>query len=118
MPSRQSKQQEDTRFRLLWLLQENPKLNQRGLSKALGLSLGSINYSLQDLLNKEWITMQPFESSNGKLLFSYPLTSLGAEAKDALAERFLLRKIEECALLQAEIETLQKITASNATAMA
>jgi hypothetical protein len=43
---------EDTRFRVLKLLQEQPHLKQRELAEKLGVSLGKTNYCLRALLEK------------------------------------------------------------------
>ena len=42
--SRQSKIQEDTYFRIMRLLEENPEMSQRDLAAKLGMSLGGLNY--------------------------------------------------------------------------
>ena len=52
MTSRQRNSQEDTNYRVLRLLQDNPNLSQRELASALGISLGGLNYCLQALLGK------------------------------------------------------------------
>ena len=42
--SRQTRQQEDTRFRLMQILHANPDISQREMAKALGISFGGVNY--------------------------------------------------------------------------
>ena len=42
--SRQARLQEDAYYRVMRTLQENPDLTQRELAKALGISLGALNY--------------------------------------------------------------------------
>mgnify|MGYP000573694358 FL=1 len=44
MTSRQAKLQEDTYFRVMRILQENPDLTQRELAEKLGISVGGLNY--------------------------------------------------------------------------
>jgi DNA-binding Lrp family transcriptional regulator len=44
--------QEDTRFRVLRALQDNPRLTQRELSERLGVSLGATNFVLRALMEK------------------------------------------------------------------
>ena len=44
--TRQQQLQEDTHFRVLSLLESQPDLNQREMAKALGVSLGGVNYCL------------------------------------------------------------------------
>ena len=44
MTSRQAKLQEDTYFRVMRILQENPDFTQRELAEKLGISVGGLNY--------------------------------------------------------------------------
>ena len=113
MTSRQSTLQEDTNFRVLRLLQENPNMTQRELAAKLGISLGGANYCLQALLNKGWVKIHNFQSSKRKLAYAYLLTPVGIAQKAALTGRFLKRKMEEYALLKVEIESLQQVTKAN-----
>ncbi|NOX41719.1 MAG: winged helix-turn-helix transcriptional regulator [Alphaproteobacteria bacterium] len=46
MSSRNQAKAEDVRFRFLRLLEENPTASQREIAKALGISLGGVNYCL------------------------------------------------------------------------
>lgn len=106
MTSRQSKLQEDTNFRVLRLLEENPNLSQRELAKTLGVSLGGLNYCLQGLLDKGLVKIHNFQSSQRKLAYAYLLTPAGISEKAALTVRFLRRKMQEYEELRAEIEGL------------
>ena len=107
MTTRLRKQQEDTNYRILRLLEENPNLSQRELAKALGLSLGGLNYCLQALLDKGVVKMHNFQNSQRKAAYAYLLTPSGIAEKAALTGRFLKRKMEEYEALKAEIESLQ-----------
>ena len=113
MTSRQSTLQEDTNFRVLRLLQENPNMTQRELARALGISLGGANYCLQALLNKGWVKIHNFRSSERKLAYAYLLTPVGIAQKAVLTGRFLKRKMEEYEHLRAEIEGLQQEAPKN-----
>jgi EPS-associated MarR family transcriptional regulator len=110
MTTRLRKQQEDTNFRILRKLSENPTLTQRELAQSLGLSLGGLNYCLQALLNKGVVKMHNFQNSQNKVAYAYLLTPSGIAEKAALTGRFLKRKLEEYEALRAEIETLQQET--------
>ena len=107
MTSRQSKLQEDTYFRVMGILQENPSLTQRELADKLGLSLGGLNYCLRALIDKGFVKMQNFNKAENKLKFVYLLTPRGIKEKSALTYRFLERKMQEYEVLKAEIETLK-----------
>ena len=107
MTSRQSKLQEDTYFRVMGILQENPNLTQRELADKLGLSLGGLNYCLRALIDKGFVKMQNFNKAENKLRFVYLLTPHGIKEKSALTYRFLERKMQEYETLKAEIEALK-----------
>ena len=112
MTSRQINLQEDTNFRVLRLLQENPNISQRQLADTLGISLGGLNYCLKALLDKGLVKIHNFQSSKRKLAYAYLLTPSGIAAKAALTGRFLKRKMGEYEALKAEIESLQRPSAA------
>jgi len=98
----------DTHLKVLRLLESNPQISQRDLAVALGVSLGKTNFCLKALLDKGLLKVQNFQSSKRKLAYAYLLTPAGIAEKAALTGRFLTRKLEEYALLKAEIELLQQ----------
>ncbi len=65
---------EDTRFRVLRLLQRNPDITQRQIAEALGISLGSANYCLRALTSKGLLKIRNFRNSNNKVGYAYLLT--------------------------------------------
>ena len=99
--------QEDTHFRVLALLERNPDISQRDLAKALGISLGGVNYSLRALVEKGMVKAQNFSSSDKKLAYAYILTPKGLAEKTLLTARFLKRKMDEYEALRFEIESIQ-----------
>lgn len=107
MTSRQARLQEDTYFRVMRLLQENPDLTQRELADQLGVSVGGLNYCLKALMEKGWVKMQNFAHSKNKFGYIYVLTPRGIAEKATLTSRFLKRKMEEYEALKAEIEALK-----------
>jgi EPS-associated MarR family transcriptional regulator len=107
MTSRQAKLQEDTYFRVLRILQDNPDLTQRELAEKLGVSVGGLNYCLKALMEKGWVKMQNFAHSKNKFGYVYVLTPRGVAEKAALTGRFLRRKMEEYEALKAEIRLLK-----------
>ena len=107
MTSRRSKLQEDTYFRVLRMLQDNPDMTQRELAEALGVSLGAANYCLKALVEKGWVKLENFQNNPSKLGYLYLLTPMGLAAKTTLTARFLRRKLAEYEALKAEIEQLR-----------
>jgi EPS-associated MarR family transcriptional regulator len=107
MTSRQTKIQEDTHFRIMRILQENPDFTQRELAEKLGMSVGGLNYCLNALIDKGLVKMQNFSKSKNKFKYVYLLTPMGIAEKVALTNRFLSRKMEEYEALKLEIEALK-----------
>ena len=107
MTSKRSKLQEDTHFRVLRLLQENPEMSQRELAEAVGVSVGGIHYVLNALIDKGLVKLGNFTAAEDKRRYAYILTARGIVEKAAITKRFLERKIEEYDALKAEIEALR-----------
>ena len=108
MTSRQSNQQEDTYFRILRILNEQPDITQRKLAQKLGLSVSGLNYCLKALVQKGLVKIQNFKNNNNKFGYIYLLTPAGVLEKTVLTSRFLQRKLREYELLKKEIETMKK----------
>ncbi|MCT4688384.1 winged helix-turn-helix transcriptional regulator [Vallitalea sp.] len=68
----------DRELQLLSQISNNEHVTQRQLAKELGLSLGSINGILQDMINKGYINVHQINSRALK----YIITPLGKKAKD------------------------------------
>ncbi len=113
MTSRQAKLQEDTYFRVMRILQENPDLTQRELAEKMGISVGGLNYCLRALMRKGLVKMKNFANSKNKFGYVYVLTPTGVAEKAAITHRFLQRKMDEYEALKAEIEALKIEAAIN-----
>jgi EPS-associated MarR family transcriptional regulator len=107
MTSRQAKLQEDTYFRVMRILQDNPDLTQRELAEKLGISVGGLNYCLKALMEKGLVKMKNFANSKNKFGYVYVLTPTGVAEKASITHRFLQRKMDEYEGLMAEIEALR-----------
>lgn len=108
MSSRRAKLQEETHFRVLRLLQENPETSQRELAEAVGVSVGGMHYMLSALIDKGLVKLANFTSAADKRRYAYVLTPKGIARKASLTRAFLVRKIEEYEALSKEIEELKK----------
>lgn len=106
MTSKRTKLQEDTHFRVLRLLQDNPEMSQRGLADAVGISVGGIHYVLNALIDKGLVKLGNFTAAEDKRRYAYVLTPKGIARKAALTRAFLVRKMEEYEALKEEIEAL------------
>lgn len=106
MTSKRTKLQEDTHFRVLRLLQENPEMSQRELAEAVGVSVGGIHYVLNALIDKGLVKLGNFTAAEDKRRYAYVLTPKGIARKAALTRAFLVRKMEEYRALKREIDQL------------
>ena len=100
--------QEVIQFEVLRRLQQSPDLSQRLLARELGISLGSINYCFQALLEKGWIKVRNTSQSKHRLRYTYLLTPEGILQKSRLTVEFLRRKTAEYQVLRAEIDALKR----------
>jgi EPS-associated MarR family transcriptional regulator len=98
---------EEVRYKLLKLLEPNPKLSQREVAKELGISLGKVNYCLKALIDKGLIKAANFKNSGNKTAYRYLLTPRGFEEKARVTARFLQIKMREYEALKAEIEEIR-----------
>lgn len=99
---------QELEYRALKLLEQQPDLTQRQLSKKLGVSLGKTNYLLKSLINVGWVKLDNFQKSDNKWGYAYLLTPTGITEKAAITRRFLKKKKQEYSDLQSEIARLQK----------
>jgi EPS-associated MarR family transcriptional regulator len=98
---------EDTRFRVLRLIEGNPNASQREIAAALGLSLGGVNYCLRALVGKGLLKIENFRKSGNKHGYLYLLTPEGIAEKTSLTDAFLRRKMSEYDALREEIEAVR-----------
>jgi EPS-associated MarR family transcriptional regulator len=105
----QAKIQEDTHFRNMRILQNNPYLTQPELAGKLGMSVGGPNYSFNALIDKGCVKTGNFLKRKNSFKFKngYLPTPLGIAEKVRLTSRFLKRKMEEYDALNVETEALK-----------
>lgn len=89
------------------VLEKAPEQSQRALSKRCGVSLGSIHYCLNALIEKGYVKAQSFKNAQNKLAYTYILTPTGIALKKELTVAFLRRKQAEYEALQREIKELE-----------
>lgn len=98
---------EEISYQVIKLIEVNPEISQRDLSRELGVSLGKVNYCLKALIDKGWVKAKNFKNSQNKLAYRYLLTPHGVKQKSVIAKNFLKRKLIEYEELQREIESLR-----------
>ena len=98
---------DEYRYRILKLLEADPRASQRKLADQLGISLGRVNYCLQALIEKGLIKANNFRNNENKRAYLYLVTPKGVEEKTRVTLRFLRRKLDEYEALKRELEDLQ-----------
>lgn len=108
---------DETRYRLLKLLEASPELSQRELARIMGVSLGKANYCLRAFIERGWVKAKNFTYSQNKRAYAYYLTPKGANEKARVTARFLKHKMNEYQDLKIQIEQLkQEVVASGLVA--
>jgi EPS-associated MarR family transcriptional regulator len=97
---------DELRYKLFKLIEENPGLSQRDVARAMGVSLGKVNYCLNALISKGWVKVSNFKNSRNKIAYRYLLTPRGILERAAVTARFLQLKMAEHDALKDEIEAL------------
>ena len=99
---------DETRYRILSLLETNPEMSQRVLAGELGVSLGKMNYCLKALIERGWVKAKNFSHSDNKRNYAYYLTPKGFEEKTRVTVRFLKLKMAEHKEIKDEIDRLRR----------
>ena len=107
MASQRGQQQEETHFRVMRLLDEDPSISTREIAKKVGISNGAAYYCVTALVEKGFVKLKNFTQSKNKANYIYELTPRGIRAKAALTVSFLERKRHEYEDLKLEIERLE-----------
>lgn len=95
-------------IKLIRALEKAPEQSQRTLSERCGVSLGSIHYCLNALIEKGYVKAQNFKNAQNKLSYAYLLTPSGINHKKELTLLFLKRKLAEYEALEREIKVLRE----------
>jgi EPS-associated MarR family transcriptional regulator len=99
---------DESRYRILRLIEQNPAISQREIARELGISLGKANFCLKALIEKGVLKANSFLNSRNKRAYIYVFTPSGIEEKAKITLRFLKKKLEEYESLQNEIAELKE----------
>jgi len=97
---------DESRYRILRLIERKPAISQREIARELGISLGKANFCLQALIEKGTIKANTFLNSRNKRAYIYVLTPRGIEERARITVRFLKRKMTEYEAIREEIAEL------------
>lgn len=95
-------------IKLIRELEKQPQLSQRQLSKRCQVSLGSIHYCLNALIERGFVKAKNFKNSKNKMSYSYILTPSGIIHKHKITVDFLKKKQLEFEGLKEEISYLKR----------
>ena len=95
------------RLEILKLLHAEPRMSQRDLARAMGVSLGKVNYCLKALTDKGLVKVGNFRKNPDKRKYAYLLTPAGLKEKTRITVAFLKHKVSEYESLEREIEQLR-----------
>ena len=91
-------------FNLLRKISKKPNTNQRELALEMNVSLGKVNYVLNELKQKGLIKINNFKNNPDKSRYLYLLTPKGVAEKTKITIKFMQRKMEEYEELKKELE--------------
>lgn len=103
---------DETRYRILKMLEADPQASQRRIADELGISLGRVNYCLQALIKKGLVKANNFRNSEHKRAYLYLLTPRGIEERARVTARFLRVKLNEYEILKRELAELEREAAA------
>lgn len=109
---------DETRYRILRLLEADPNASQRKIAGDLGISVGRVNYCLQALIERGLVKAKNFRNSANKRAYLYLLTPRGIEEKATVTARFLRIKLAEYEALKQELEELHREAATSKASIA
>lgn len=95
-------------FDILRKIFKNPYATQRQLASDMEISLGKLNYVLNELRKKGLIKINNFKKNNNKTRYLYLLTPRGITEKTKLTVNFMKRKLREYDELKEEIDNTKK----------
>ena len=102
--NKNEKKNSEDEFNVLRFVNKKPQTNQREIAKSLGLSLGKLNYCLQQLKKKGLIKINNFKLNENKSGYLYLLTPKGIVEKTKITMSFMKRKMKVYDELKKEIK--------------
>ena len=99
---------DEIHYRILRVLERDPRMSQRQLADLLGVSVGKANYCVRALVEKGLLKVENFRRSRNKLAYAYQLTPRGVAAKARITRRFLEIKRREYETLRTQIAELEE----------
>lgn len=89
---------------ILRKIHSDQNINQRQMADDLGLSLGKLNFCLNELKKKGFVKYRNFKKNENKINYIYILTPAGIAKKTKLLVNFMKRKMTEYDELKKDLE--------------
>ena len=103
-------------YKILKSIEKNPKTNQRKLADELGVSLGHMNYLLNDIVAKGWVEISE-STTNKRRACLYHLTPAGLTERAAVTMRYLQSLLQLQKSMDLEIKVLREETSRISSAI-
>ena len=104
-----NKKTKDLEFlEILRKIDSDHNINQRIMANDLGLSLGKLNYCLNELKKKGLVKFKNFKNNENKINYIYILTPKGITKKTQLLVSFMKRKMREYDEFRNDLEKTNK----------
>ena len=97
-------EKKEENLHLLRRIDKNPHSSQREFADELGLSLGKVNYCLNELRKKGLIKIKNLKKNPNKVNYIYILTPKGITEKTKLTINFMKKKLNEYDQLKSELK--------------
>ncbi len=94
-------------LKILQEISRDSQISQRKLANELGLSLGKMNYCMNELKKKGLIKIKNFKKNPNKLNYLYILTPKGISHRALLTVNFMKKKMREYDELKMEYEKIK-----------
>ena len=94
-------------YKLLKTIEKSPKTNQRKLADDLGVSLGKLNFLLNELVENGWVAVSE-STTNKRRACLYTLTPAGFAERAAVTSRYLQSLLQQQEKMNLEIKILKE----------
>jgi EPS-associated MarR family transcriptional regulator len=99
---------EETFYRVMTLFEVHPAISQRDVAERIGISLGTVNSCVKELIGNGWLEAVQVKAGHHKAAHYYLLTPRGHTEKARLAMRRLATKVREYKRLKTEIAQMRR----------
>ncbi|NOX14493.1 MAG: MarR family EPS-associated transcriptional regulator [Epsilonproteobacteria bacterium] len=91
--------------KVLHTIGREAETSQSNIAKRVGISVGKVNYILQELYKKGIVKTERFINSKNRWAYKYILTPKGIKEKTKITKEFVKRKITEYEKMLEEVDS-------------